>query len=116
MTDEQLKQKLIAKFEQEFSNYKEDLIKNKSKEEIIKSAYEITFKEQIVDIISNSNYSEDEIKALLKTDNALENLYKHYLYSDGNVWGKLEDNVDEKVTKITIYYLQNKLKNRKKER
>ena len=47
MNNEQLKDILIAKIEQEFNIYKQNLIKNCTKVEIIDKSYEINFKEEI---------------------------------------------------------------------
>lgn len=52
------------------------------------------------------------MKLLLKTDNILGKLYDYWENSDGNIWGQLEDRVDEKITKMTLLDYQ---KNRNKE-
>lgn len=109
MNDEQLKDTLMKKVDQELFNYKQNLIKNCTPEQIINEAYEINFKEQIRDIIDSSMLGRQEIKVLLKTDNILGKLYDYWEHSDGNIWGQLEDRVDEKITKMTLQdYQKNK--------
>ena len=54
MNNEQLKDILMAKIEQEFSIYKQDLIKNCTKEEIIDKSYEINFKEETLSILEGA--------------------------------------------------------------
>lgn len=51
MNYDQIKDVLMAKIEQEFSEYKQNLVKNFTKEEIIDKSYETTFKEETVSIL-----------------------------------------------------------------
>ena len=95
---------LMAKIGQELYSYKQDLIKNYSKEKIINNAYEINFKEQIKDILKDNNLTETEIKMLLKTDNILDDFYKNWLKSDVNIWEQLEENVNFKLEQMTEDY------------
>lgn len=104
MNYDQLKDTLMKKIDQELFNYKQNLIKNYTPEEIIQEAYEINFKEQIRDIIDSSMIGRQEIKVLLKTDNVIGKLYDYWVHSDGNIWGLLEDKVNEKIEKMSIEY------------
>lgn len=109
MNYDQLKDTLMKKVDQELFNYKQNLIKNYTPEQIINEAYEINFKEQIRDILDSSMLGREEMKVLLKTDNILGKLYNYWEYSDGNIWGQLEDKVDEKITKMALLdYQKNK--------
>ena len=109
MNYDQLKDTLMKKIDQELFNYKQNLIKNYTPEEIIQQAYETNFKEQIRDIIDSSMIGRQEIKVLLKTDNVIGKLYDYWENSDGNIWGLLEDRVSEKITKMTLLdYQKNK--------
>ena len=54
MNYDDLKDMLMKKVDQELFNYKQNLIKNKTPEEIIQEAYEINFKDQIRDILDSS--------------------------------------------------------------
>ncbi len=104
MSYDDLKEMLMKKIDQELFNYKQNLIKNYTPEEIIQEAYEINFKEQIRDIIDSSMLGRQEIRVLLKTDNVVGKLYDYWTHSDGNIWDLLEDKVNEKIEKITIEY------------
>ena len=112
MNYDDLKDILMKKVDQELYNYKQNLIKNYTPEQIINEAYEINFKEQIRDILDSKMLGRQEMKLLLKTDNILGKLYDYWEKSDGNIWGQLEDRVDEKITKMTLLDYQ---KNRNKE-
>ena len=79
MNNEQLKDILMAKIEQEFSIYKQDLIKNCTKEEIIDKSYEINFKEETLSILEGATLSFKEIKALLSTEKVLGKMYNKYM-------------------------------------
>ena len=72
MNYDQLKDVLIAKIEQEFSEYKQNLVKNSTPEEIIEKSYETTFKEEIMSTLENSTLGRNEIKALLNTEASVE--------------------------------------------
>lgn len=104
MSYDDLKEMLMKKIDQELFNYKQNLIKNYTPEEIIQEAYEINFKEQIRDIIDSSMIGRQEIKVLLKTDNIIGKLYDYWEHSDGSIWGLLEDKVNEKIEKMTMEY------------
>ena len=112
MNDDQLKDMLIKKIDQELFAYKQNLIKNYTPDEIIQEAYKINFKEQIRDIIDSSMLGRNEIKVLLKTENVLDKVYDYWENSDGNIWGLLEDKVNEKIENMTIEYGKRKEKAR----
>ena len=112
MNYDDLKEMLMKKVEQEQFNYKQNLIKNYTPEEIIKEAYEINFREQIKDILDSKMLGRQEIKVLLKTDNVIGKLYDYWERSEGNIWEMLEDRVDEKLDKIVLEYQKNKEKAR----
>jgi len=110
MNYDQLKDMLMKKIDQELFVYKQNLIKNYSPEEIIDEAYKINFKEQIRDIIDSSMLGRNEIKVLLKTENVLDKVYDYWENSDGNIWGLLEDKVNEKIENMTMEYQKRKEK------
>ena len=110
MNYDDLKEMLMKKVEQEQFNYKQNLIKNYKPEEIIKEAYKINFREQIIDILDGKMLGRQEIKVLLKTDNVVEKLYDYWEHSDRNIWEQLEDNVNEKLEKMVTDYQKNKEK------
>ena len=65
MNYDDLKEMLMKKVEQEQFNYKQNLIKNYKPEKIIKEAYKINFREQIIDILDGKMLGRQEIKVLL---------------------------------------------------
>ena len=79
MNLEQAKETLVDKMEQEFYVYKQQIISNLSKEEIISKAFEISMKDEIRYLISSFTLEKEEVQALLKTDNVLDILYKKML-------------------------------------
>lgn len=91
MNYEQLKDTLIAKLEQELSEYKQNLIKNCTPEQIVEKSYETTFKEEIISILNCLTIGRNEIKALLKEDNALNKMYSNYEKRDGSMLDNLVD-------------------------
>ena len=79
MNLEQAKETLVDKIEQEFNVYKQQIISNLSKEEIINKAFEISMKDEIRYLISAFTLEKKEVQALLKTDNVLDAVYKKVL-------------------------------------
>lgn len=108
MDYDQLKDILMKKIDQELFNYKQNLIKNHTPEEIINEAYKINFKEQIRDSLDSSMLGRNEIKVLLKTENVLDRLYDYWEQSDGNIWELLEDKVNEKIENMVVEYEKKK--------
>lgn len=112
MSNEALKEKLSIKIEKELKDFKERTARLCTPQEIIKyKAYEITFKEQIKDILNNMMFDKEELKILLKTDYILDKLYSHWEKSGGYIWEGLEDNVNGKIGNIIRNY-HNKEKER----
>lgn len=110
MSYDEIKEMLMKKIEQELFNYKQNLIKNYTPEQIIEHAYEINFREQIKDILDSRMLGRNEIKVLLKTDNVIGKLYDYWEHSDGYIWEKLEDRVDEKLDTMVLEFQKNKEK------
>ena len=103
---------LMKKVDQELFNYKQNLIKNKTPEEIIQEAYEINFKDQIRDVLDSSMLGRTEMKVLLKTDNVIGKIYDYWVQSDGYIWDKLEDRTNEKAEQLVMQYKKDKGKER----
>ena len=87
MNNEQLKDILIAKIEQEFSIYKQNLIKNCTKEETLS-------------ILEGATLSFKEIKALLSTEKILEKMYDKYMNIETSNLDNMRDIVQEIVEDI----------------
>lgn len=110
MNYDQLKDVLIAKIEQEYSEYKQNLVKNLTPEEIIEKSYETTFKEEIMSILENSTLGRNEIKALLNTDKVLDKMYKKYMNIETSMLDTMTDIVRDIVEDIDKEYMKKERK------
>ena len=99
MEIEELREKLEEKVNKELQDFKENLVDSKPSA-IIDKAYELVSKEEMTYKIMERDYTNAEIKALLKTNNILDQCYYEWLKSDGNFSEALEYTVDEKVNSI----------------
>ena len=110
------KDKLIQKLEQELKDYKA-YVKEQGVDFAIEKAYEITVKQEIIDVlVYDSELSEKQMKALLKTDKVLDECYDDWLHCDGNLKETLSFSVDESVNTITDNYKKDKIKANKEVR
>ena len=113
MNLEQAKGTLVDKIEQEFNVYKQQIISNLSKEEIINKAFEISMKDEIRYLISVFTLEKKEIQALLKTDNILDTLYTKSAEGKTNPLETFQDLVIEDVSNIAEEFEKNYLNNEK---
>ena len=82
---ELLKEELIKKLLKEFEKYK-DSLKDKTPEEIIQNFYELTVKQEIIDVYDfDLGYSKEDLKMLIKEPNLLDQGYDEWLSFDGNL-------------------------------
>lgn len=102
-----LKTEFIEKVEQEYSNFKEKLEK-KSPKEIISKSYELVVKEQIKDELKYRNYDINELKALNKKYDVLEEFYQDWLSADGRLGEILENTIDDTIEIIADNYAKEK--------
>lgn len=116
MSYDDIKDMLMKKIDQELYNYKQDLIRNYTPEQIVKNAYEIAVKEQIADEIKDRNLDKNEIKALLKSDNLLSKCYDNWMDEDTKLGTILESSIDETIEDITIEFEEMKKQNYKEGR
>ena len=100
MNLEQAKETLVDKIEQEFNVYKQQIISNLSKEEIISKAFEISMKDEIRYLISAFTLEKKEVQALLKTDNILDTLYTKSAEGKTNPLETFQDLVKEDISNI----------------
>ena len=107
MNLEQAKETLVNKIEQEFNVYKQQIISNLSKEEIISKAFEISMKDEIRYLISVFTLEKKEIQALLKTDNILDTLYTKSAEGKTNPLETFQDLVREDISKIVEEFEKN---------
>ena len=107
MNLEQAKETLVDKIEQEFYVYKQQIISNLSKEEIISKAFEISMKDEIRYLISVFTLEKKEIQALLKTDNILDTLYTKSAEGKTNPLETFQDLVKEDISNIAEEFEKN---------
>ena len=107
MNLEQAKETLVDKIEQEFNVYKQQIISNLSKEEIISKAFEISMKDEIRYLISAFTLEKKEVQALLKTDNVLDILYKKSAEGKTNPLETFQDLVKEDISNIAEEFEKN---------
>ena len=107
MNLEQAKETLVNKIEQEFNVYKQQIISNLSKEEIISKAFEISMKDEIRYLISAFTLEKKEVQALLKTDNVLDALYKKSAEGKINPLEIFQDLVREDISNIAEEFEKN---------
>ena len=107
MNLEQAKETLVNKIEQEFNVYKQQIISNLSKEEIISKAFEISMKDEIRYLISVFTLEKKEIQALLKTDNILDTLYTKSAEGKTNPLETFQDLVREDISNIAEEFEKN---------
>ena len=107
MNLEQAKETLVDKMEQEFYVYKQQIISNLSKEEIISKAFEISMKDEIRYLISAFTLEKKEVQALLKTDNVLDILYKKSAEGKTNPLETFQDLVKEDISNIAEEFEKN---------
>lgn len=100
----QSKDRLQQKLEQELNDYK-SYVKEQGVDFAIDKAYELTVKQEIIDcLIYDNNFTKEQITALLKCDNILEQCYDEWLKSDGNLRETLNFVVDDRVELIIDDY------------
>ena len=97
---------------QEIKDFIEEM-KTNEPEVILNSAYQIAIKEELVGIFypQEDKYDIEEIKALNKLPDPLEELYQGWMDSDAGIHSVLEDNVSD-----TIEEIQKEQREKKKDR
>lgn len=89
-----LKDELIKKLENEYSEFKEQFMSLTPKETVDR-AYELVVKQEILDSFNyDMGYDKEELQALLKQDNLLSQAYDEWLSADGNLRVALEYSID----------------------
>ncbi len=95
---------------EKMANELDDLIegeKQKPSEEVVKDAYEITYKREIFysfdfDVAGNIPLSYDEAKALYRKEKPLDYLYREWLEYDGSVISEVENSNSYAVQKAVV--------------
>lgn len=94
---------IIEKLEKELKEFKKELIQ-KTPEEIIERAYEITVKEEIIGEIKEYELDKIEKRALLKEKNLLEEFYQNWRNVDGRLGEILSSSIIDEIEIITNDY------------
>ena len=112
MNEMDIRKKLYEKMQNEYNDFIEEM-KNNEPQFIVNNAYQIVIKEELVAMFypESEQYDIDEIKALNKTKNPLEELYQGWMDSDAGIHSVLEDNVSD-----TIEGIQKEQREKKKDR
>lgn len=100
---EELSNKVYKKLEHEFDMFKESCL-SKTKEEILKSAYEIAVKEEIVESFNSNIYEEEQYLALLENDNMLENIYQDWMNAESGIHIPKEESIEFYLNEIEEKY------------
>lgn len=104
---EELKEKLFEKLEIELEDFEQKL-KQKTVDEILESAYELTVKREIIGEIKEKNLDEDELKALLKEDNLLSEFYEDWRNSDGRLGEEISYTMSDTIDIVVKEYEKEK--------
>jgi len=83
-------QRLIDIIHEEHKEYLENL-KQKSPDEIIRSAYEICYREEFICLLESTLFDDDVIDELLRLPNPVGMLYSEWLKTDASICDMLED-------------------------
>ena len=76
-----LNSELCNRLNEEYTLFKTNLLKQSS-EQVFNSAYEIIYKEEIFDILSREDFSDDIISYLLSQTNIMDYIYQLWLRND----------------------------------
>ena len=112
---EELKEKLIEKLEKELQDYK-GFLRQKSPDEIIESAYELTVRTLIIGEMNEKNLDYYELKALIKQKDLLAELYEDWRNSDGSMGENISYEMDNSIKIIVDRAIAEKVKNNKESR
>lgn len=72
-------------------------LKTKTPEQIIELAYELTIKEDLLSIFENTDFTQEEAKALNNQKYPLDSLYQEWLSNDLTYMDQLRETVDDKI-------------------
>ncbi len=98
-TEIDLDSALSVKLAKEYRKFIRSLFSLNKRELIIRS-YEITVKEQIVDILNEMNLHEVEKEVLFLRDDLLAELYQDWLHYDATLKEPITDSVDKSISTI----------------
>lgn len=76
-----LNRKLSERAKRELADFREDIL-SKKPQEIYDSAHQILIKTEIAKCFSETDYSPQAVKALMKSPNLLQDIYEEWLEKD----------------------------------
>lgn len=97
------KEKLFAKVEGELANFKEEL-RQKTPDEIIEKAYELTVKKGIIGQLKEINLDNEELIALIEKNDLLSDFYENWMENDGKLDDILYYGMTEEIELIVNEY------------
>lgn len=100
---ENIYDKVYSRLKNELKYFQEKYLE-KSKEDIIANAYELTVRNEMVSLFEDCNYDVYEYKGLLEKDNILDFLYNDWINCDTGIHVPIRDNLNE-----TMYELGEKV-------
>ncbi|MBS5385894.1 MAG: DUF3848 domain-containing protein [Clostridiales bacterium] len=89
-----LNEKLGDRVQKEYESFCEE-IKKKSPQEIFDAAYQIVFKTDIAECFSETDYSSNTVRAMMKSPNILEDVYQEWLSNDYSYMEDLRQTIDD---------------------
>ena len=112
MNEMDIRKKLYEKMQNEYNDFIEEM-KTNEPEVIVNSAYQIAIKEELVGMFypQEDKYDIEEIKALNKLPDPLEELYQGWMDCDAGICSVLEDGVS-----LTLEDVLEQQKEKKKDR
>jgi uncharacterized membrane protein YheB (UPF0754 family) len=86
--------KLTDKVEQELTAFREEML-SKTPQEVYEAAYQIALKSDIAECFSETNFSPQAVKALMKSPNLLHEIYQEWLETDHSHMEDLRQTVSD---------------------
>ena len=109
-----LKEKLIEKLNAEYAMLRDEL-RQSGVDNFMERGYEYFTKQEIIDYLQYSEISEDSIKALLKSNDLLEQIYDEWLKTDAHFYKILDASINNVMDSVKFDYKE-KLKSKDRER
>lgn len=106
--EEQLKEKLFKKVENEYKKFKNEL-RQKTPDEIIENAYKLTAMEGIIGELKERSFDLDELKSLLQQHDLLEEFYGDWRSSSGKLCDSVQYPMEDTIDMIVENYEKNEL-------
>lgn len=99
--------KLDEKLDTEYNKFREET-REKSKEEILNKAYELTVKDELKETIKGMDLFELEVIAMLDQKDLLNEFYNDWQNTDIPLGEVLETSINESISMLTRYYQRRK--------